>query len=60
MKAEAETYSHDCCKLYKEENKYKDLQEGFRKVVANQLQCDLELITPITLDEYLNNTEGEE
>lgn len=36
---------------------YKDLQERFRVMVANQLKCELRLLTPITLNEYLDNTE---
>ena len=36
---------------------YKDLQEIFRVMVATQLKCELSLLTPITLNEYLDNTE---
>lgn len=36
---------------------YKDKQERFRRIVAYQIPCDPELLTPITLNEYLDNTE---
>ncbi|NME66053.1 hypothetical protein HF846_15810 [Clostridium cadaveris] len=39
---------------------YKQLQEEFKKVVANQLECDIKIITTITLNEYLDNTEDDE
>lgn len=37
--------------------KYKTLVETFQKLVANQLECDIKYVTPITLNEYLDNTE---
>lgn len=40
--------------------KYKKLQNGFRKMVAEQIGCDISLLTPITLNEYLDNTEEDE
>lgn len=39
---------------------YKQLQEELKKVVANQLECDIKMITTITLNEYLDNTEDDE
>lgn len=39
---------------------YKQLQEGFKKVVASQLGCDIKMITSVTLNEYLDNTEDDE
>ena len=39
---------------------YKKAQEGMRKIVANQIGCDIDLITSITLNEYLDNTEDNE
>lgn len=36
---------------------YKDMKEGFRRITAYQIPCDPELLTPITLNEYLDNTE---
>ena len=39
---------------------YQSMQEGYRKILANQLECDIELLTPITLNEYLDETEEEE
>lgn len=37
---------------------YKDLKEGFRKILANQIGCDINLVTSITLNQYLNETEN--
>ncbi|BBK75978.1 hypothetical protein [Clostridium butyricum] len=39
---------------------YKDMHDGFRKITAYQMQCDPEMLTPITLNEYLDNTEEDE
>jgi hypothetical protein len=39
---------------------YQDMQEGYRKILACQLKCDIQLLTPITLNEYLDETEEEE
>ena len=39
---------------------YVKLQEGFRKMLAAQIGCDISLLTPITLNEYLDNTEEDE
>lgn len=39
---------------------YKDLQDGFRKIVANELECDEKLVVPVTLNEYLNNTQDDD
>lgn len=39
---------------------YTKLQDGFRKMLAAQLGCDIYLLTPITLNEYLDNTEDDE
>lgn len=39
---------------------YKNAQEGMRKVVANNLECDIKFITAITLNEYLDNTKDDE
>ena len=36
------------------------MQEGFRKLAAVQLQCDESLLTPITLNEYLDETDRED
>lgn len=40
-----------------DDKEYKNLQEEFRAIVANQLKCELSLLTSITLNEYLDNTE---
>lgn len=55
-----ETYS--CIKVgvntYELDNKaYKEMQEAFRKITASQMGVDEKYITPITLNEYLDNTE---
>ena len=39
---------------------YEEAVESMRKIVASQIGCDIELITPITLNEYLDNTEDDE
>lgn len=39
---------------------YQDMQEGYRKILAYQLGCDIQLLTPITLNEYLDETEDED
>lgn len=39
---------------------YKDMQEAYRQIIAAQLECDVHLLTPITLNEYLDNTEEDE
>lgn len=39
-----------------EREKYKDMQEGFKVIAADQLQCDASLLTPVTLNEYLDAT----
>ena len=38
-------------------DEYQSIQEGYRKILASQLECDIELLTPITLNEYLDETE---
>lgn len=43
-----------------ERKKYKTLQETFRKMAAEQLQCNESLLTPITLNEYLDETGSED
>jgi hypothetical protein len=40
--------------------KYQDMQEAYRKLLASQLECDIEMLEPITLNEYLDETEEEE
>jgi len=55
-----------CCKakgvksynVPKEE--YKATQEVYRKMLVNQFECDEKLITPITLNEYLDETGEDE
>ena len=39
---------------------YKTMQEGFRKMAADQLKCDEKLLTPVTLNEYLDETGSED
>lgn len=39
---------------------YVKLQESFRKMLAAQIGCDINLLTPITLNEYLDETEEDE
>lgn len=39
---------------------YESMQKGFRKLAAVQLQCDESLLTPITLNEYLDETDSED
>ena len=36
---------------------YKTMQERCRNMAAASVECDISLITPITLNEYLDNTE---
>lgn len=43
-----------------EREKYKTMQETFRKMAAEQLQCDVSLLTPVTLNEYLDETGSED
>lgn len=43
-----------------EKEKYKLLQEGFRKITANQLGIEIDKLTPITINEYLDKTEEDE
>ena len=43
-----------------ERNTYKMMQDGFRKMAAEQLQCDESLLTPVTLNEYLDETGSED
>jgi len=38
---------------------YEGLQDGFKKMAANQLNCNEDLLTPITINEYLDETETE-
>ncbi len=47
----------DAKKYIVEKDVYKDMQNYFRKIAANQLNCDEELITPITINEYLDKTD---
>lgn len=39
---------------------YKSSQKGMAIIVAKQLGCDVSLVTPISLNEYLDATEDEE
>jgi len=39
---------------------YKNAHEGMKKIIANQIGCDIRLISLITLNEYLDNTEDDE
>lgn len=41
-------------------DKYKNIQETFRKTTAVQLECDISMIKPITLNEYMDNTYDED
>ena len=41
-------------------DEYKAAHEGMKKVIAEQMGCDIGFITPITLNEYLDETEDEE
>lgn len=36
---------------------YKNMQEAYRKILAAQLQCDPNTLIPVTLNEYLDNSE---
>lgn len=38
-------------------DEYKELVEAGRRITASQFKIDENLITPITLNEYLDNTE---
>lgn len=49
----------DVKKYIVEKDVYKDMQNAFRKIAANQLNCDEELLTPITINEYLDATDTE-
>ena len=40
-----------------EKEAYEDMQNAFRKIAAYQFNCDEELLTPITIDEYLDETD---
>lgn len=41
-------------------NKYKELVEDGRKLLASIFACDVENLVPITLNEYLDNTNDKE
>ena len=41
-------------------NQYKELVEAGRRITASQFKIDENLITPITLNEYLDNMEEEQ
>ncbi len=43
-----------------DKKQYQDLVDGMRKLNAYTMNISEELITPITLNEYLDNTEEEE
>lgn len=47
----------DVKKYIVEKDAYKDMQNAFRKIAANQLKCDEMLLTPITINEYLDETD---
>lgn len=54
-----------CCKIEVKKDpmpskEYKDLVEGVRKILASQHETDKKYIVPITLNEYLNETEIDE
>ena len=53
VKADVKTYEL-------EKEKYKLLQEGFRKITANQWGIEINKLTPITLNEYLDKTNEED
>lgn len=58
------TEVYSCVKLdYKTynipKNQYKELVEAGRRITASQFKIDENLITPITLNEYLDNMEEE-
>lgn len=36
---------------------YNDLVEAVREKLAEQIKCSIDLITPVTLNEYLDNLE---
>lgn len=42
------------------EEEYKNLQDAFRVMLAEEFNYDIHLLTPITLDEYLDGTTGED
>ena len=49
------------CKTYNvPKNQYKELVEAGKKITARSFNIDEKLITPITLNEYLDNTEEDE
>lgn len=58
--------SYMCCKAKGvksyliDKKKYRDLQNAFKKMLASQIGVNEKLITSITLNEYLDNTEEEE
>lgn len=39
------------------EETYKELQESLRRIASEQLECDINLITPVTINEYLDETD---
>lgn len=46
------------CKTYNiPKVKYKELVEAGKKITAGSFNIDEDLVTPITLNEYLDNTE---
>lgn len=54
-----------CCKIDVKKDpipseEYKCLVDGFRKILANHHETDEKYIVPITLNEYLNETEEDE
>lgn len=49
------------CRTYNVPKKqYKELVEAGRRITASQFKIDENLIIPITLNEYLDNTEEED
>ena len=40
--------------------KYEKAKDAARRMIRDSLNCDIELVTPITLNEYLDNTEEDE
>lgn len=49
----------DCTTYNIPKDEYKELVEAGRRITASQFKIDENLITPITLNEYLDNMEEE-
>ena len=54
------TEVYSCVKVNVPKNQYKELVEAGRRITASQFKIDENLITPITLNEYLDHVDEED